>query len=435
MYNDSDRIVEFPALKEAQEKLDAKRKGLADVLAEAGPDYDMAQVKSLQGDTFAKVAEIGKMNAEIDECKKKVDEYLVVARAAAASRQEEKRGEAGDGAADAPLERKGSRRFNLGEAFGESVAFKGYTPGSGAGPSAHLDVDLKTLMQTGNIAGAGWDPEDLRTGRLELTPQRPAVQVANYFPQTTTTMSSVVYMEETTFASVDGSASPTADGLASMTNEAGTYGEAQLALTERQEPVRKIAIWLPVTDEQFEDEPRARDYVNNRLPYMVRAKLDSQLLQGSGTAPQMKGVENVSGIQTQALGSDSIPDAVYKAARKIRDTGFAEPNVIFIAPAKWESVRLLKTADGQYIWGHPSMVGPATLWGIPVVETTAVTSTKAILGDFANYAELAMKRGLDVQVTNSHGTLFVEGKLAIRADLRACAVFYRPSAFAAVTGL
>jgi HK97 family phage major capsid protein len=436
MYNDSDRVVEFPALKEAQEKLDAKRKGLADILGEAGPELDMAKVKSIQGDTRAKVDAIGALNKELDELKKDVDDKLTVARAAAAAMREEKAAESGDGAAERELERKGRRRrFNLGEAFGESAAFKSYTPGSGAGPSAHLDVDLKTLMQTGNIAGAGWDPEDIRTGRLELTPQRPAVHVANYFPQTTTTMSSVVYMEETTFASVDGAAAATADGLASLTNEAGTYGEAQLALTERQEPVRKIAVWLPVTDEQFEDEPRARDYVNNRLPYMVQAKLDSQLLQGSGTAPQMKGVENVSGIQTQALGSDSIPDAVYKAARKIRDSGFAEPNVIFIAPAKWESVRLLKTADGQYIWGHPSMVGPATLWGIPVVETTAVTSTKAILGDFANYAELAMKRGLDVQVTNSHGTLFVEGKLAIRADLRACAVFYRPSAFASVTGL
>jgi HK97 family phage major capsid protein len=435
VYNDSDRVVEFPALKEAQEKLDAKRKGLADILGEAGPEFDMAKVKSLQGDTHAKVAEIGKLNAEIDEVKKQVDDYLVVARAAAASKKSEDAAESGDGAGEREVERKGSRRrFDMGEEFVKSAALKGYTPGSGIGPSAHLDVDLKTLFQTGNISGAGWDPEDIRTGRLELTPQRADVHVANYFPTTTTTMSSVVYMEETTFASVgsDGS-TPTSDGLASLTNEGVQYGEAQLALTERQEPVRKVAVWLPVTDEQFEDEPRARDYVNNRLPYMVRAKLDSQLLTGSGTAPQMKGVENVVGVQTQSLGSDSIPDAVYKAARKIRSDGFAEPNVIFVAPSRWESVRLLKTADGVYIWGHPSMPGPFTMWGIPVVETTAGTESKITLGDFANFSELAMKRGLDVQVTNSHGSLFIEGKLAIRADLRAAACFYRPKAFAVVS--
>jgi hypothetical protein len=81
-----ERIVEFPALTEAQAKLDAKRQGLKSVLDEAGPNYDMSMVKSLSGDTAAKVAEIGKMNAEIDDCKKKVDEYLVVARAAAKSK-------------------------------------------------------------------------------------------------------------------------------------------------------------------------------------------------------------------------------------------------------------------------------------------------------------------------------------------------------------
>jgi uncharacterized protein YoxC len=178
MYNDSDRVVEFPALKEAQEKLDAKRKGLADILNEAGPEFDMAKVKSLSGDTHAKVAEIGKLNAEIDDVKKQVDDYLVVARAAAASKKSDDTAESGDGASEREVERKGSRRrFDMGEEFVKSAALKGYTPGSGIGPSAHLDIDLKTLFQTGNIAGAGWDPEDLRTGRLELTPQRADVHV------------------------------------------------------------------------------------------------------------------------------------------------------------------------------------------------------------------------------------------------------------------
>jgi HK97 family phage major capsid protein len=121
--------------------------------------------------------------------------------------------------------------------------------------------------------------------------------------------------------------------------------------------------------------------------------------------------------------------------RRIRDTGFAEPSIVFITPAKWEPVRLLRTADGIYIWGHPSMPGPMTIWGVPVKETTAAPSTKALLGDYANFSELAVRRGIDVQVSNSHGDLFVRGQLAIRADLRVALVHYRPSAFAEVTGL
>jgi capsid protein len=420
MYNDSDRVVEFPALKEAQEKLDAKRKGLAGILGEAGPEYDMALVKSLQGDTHAKVGAIGALNKEIDECKAKVDEYLVVARAAAASRNEEKSAENGDGTSELQFERKGEQRRNLGDLFIQSKAFKGYTPGSGSGPNVNLDVTLKADFLT----SAGWEPESLRTGRVELMPTRPAPHVTEFFPQTTTTMAAVVYMEETTFTNA-----------AAERAENTAYPEAALALTEKSEQVRKVAVWLPVTDEQFEDEPRARDYVNNRLPFMIRQRLDSQVLTGSGASPNLRGTENVVGINTQALGTDSIPDAIYKGIRKCRDTGFSEPNVVFIAPSKWENVRLLKTADGVYIWGHPSMPGPFTIWGVPVVETTAVTSTKAVLGDYANFSELALRRGMDVQVTNSHGEFFVSGKLAIRADIRAAVLHYRPLAFCAVTGL
>lgn len=422
MYNDSDRVVEFPALKAAQEKLDAKRKSLADLLAEAGPDYDMSRVKSIDGDTHAKVAEIGKMNREIDECKGKVDEYLVIARAAAQTKRDEQGAESGDGADSKGREpeRKDRGRLNLGEAFVKSQAFKGYNVGSQTGPQANLDISLKTLFQT----TAGFDSEDIRTGRLEYMPTRPAPHVVTFIPQTTTGMSAVVYMEETTFTNA-----------AAEVAEAGTYPEATLALTERSSAVRKVAVFLPVTDEQFEDEQRAQGYVNNRLPFMIRQRLDSQVLKGDGIAPNLLGIENVSGIQTQALGTDNTPDAIYKAARKIRDDGFAEPSVCFIAPSKWEAVRLLKTADGVYVWGHPSMPGPYTCWGIPVVETTAVTSTKAVLGDLSNFTELAVRRGLDVQVSNSHSTFFAEGKLAIRADIRTAFVVYRPKAMATVTGL
>ena len=153
-----ERLVEFPALKDAQGKLDEKRKGLAGILAEAGPDYDMSKVKTLSGATAAKVAEIGKMNAEIDECKSKVDELLVVARAAAQAVSDEDNS-GFDGGEAPPVKGKAKP---WGELLMNSPAVKGYVAGSGRGPQARIEVDLKTLFQT----TAGWDPEDTRTGRV-----------------------------------------------------------------------------------------------------------------------------------------------------------------------------------------------------------------------------------------------------------------------------
>lgn len=412
--------VEFPALKDALGKLNAKRDELAGILKEAGPDYNMDLVKSLSGDSSAKVAEIGKLNAEIDERKSKVDELRIVQKAAQVAA--EGRSEGDDDPANEPGDggrgTKGGKAKPFGVMLMESDAIKGWK--SGPGPQSSLDVELKTLFQT----SAGWDPEDVRTGRLELSPQRPAPHVLDAYPQTTTVMSTIKYMEETTFTNT-----------AAETAEGGEYPEATLVVEEKSSEVRKVSVYLPVTDEQFEDEPRARSYVENRLPFMLRQRIDSQLLVGNGTAPNLRGLENIAGIQSQALGTDPIPDALYKCMRLIREDGFAEPTDVFIRASKWEAVQLQRTADGMYIWGHPSMPGPRTIWGVPVTETTAVTSTKAAMGDFLQHAEVSVRRGIDVQISNSHSTFFTEGKLALRADVRLAVVYYRPKAFGVVTGL
>lgn len=405
----------FPALKEAQGKLDAVRKTMGDVFREAGPEMDLSKVKTIEGDDAAKLAFIRETNEkELPELKKRVEELRAVAEAADGDYEVKETGSD---------ERHAKFEFRtLGDAIVDSKAIKNYQIGSGTGPAAHIDIDMKANF----LRTAGWDPFDPRTGHVQLTALRPAPLVFPWFSQTTTQFSTVKYMEETTFTNT-----------AAEVDEAGSYVEATLALTERSSEVRKVGVFLPFSDEQVEDEPRSRDYINNRLMYMLQAKVDAQLLLGSGTGTptQLLGTENVSSINTQALGSDSTPDAIYKAIRQVRATGFSEPSVVFISPTKWEAVRLLKTANGDYIWGHPSMPGPETIWGVPVQLTTAGTSTKAYVGDYARQAEISMRRGVDVQVTNSHASFFQTGLQAIRADLRLAVIHYRPTAFTVVTGL
>ena len=282
-----------------------------------------------------------------------------------------------------------------------------------------LDIEVKTLMTT----SAGWAPEVLRTGKVVEYAYRP-VQILDLIPTNTTGQSAIQYMEETTFTN---SAAEAAEG--------GTYAESALALTEMTSNVRKIATFLPVTDEQLEDVEYVRGYINNRLPLFLRLRLDGQVVNGNGTAPNLRGMLNVVGIQTQAKATDTAPDAVYKALTKIRVAGRAQPSGVVMHPTDWQGIRLLKDSTGQYIWGSPTEAGPERIWGLPVAQSDVIAQGTALAGDLITHTELVVRRGVDVQVSNSHGTYFVEGKQAVRADLRTAFVVYRPAALCTVTGL
>ena len=117
-----------------------------------------------------------------------------------------------------------------------------------------------------------------------------------------------------------------------------------------------------------------------------------------------------------------------------RHAGRALPNAHIIHPLDWQDVKLLRTADGIYIWGNPSSSGPDTLWGLAVAQSDAQTQNTGLTVD-TSFTELSTKRGIDVQISNSHSTFFIEGKQAVRADVRVALVVYRPAAICTITGV
>jgi HK97 family phage major capsid protein len=401
----------FPALAEAEKKVTAKAKELKAIFDEAGPDRDLSKVTGFANKDEVLEA-IRAKNEELNDLGKIRDDLLMVDNAATRALAAAEGGVKGHLEADQP---KGERK-SIGELIVASDAYTGRAQKS----TATIDLNIKNTLFS---ESAGWAPQSLRSGLVVPDAQRP-ILVTDLIPTVPTTQAAYVYMEETTFTN---SAAEAAEG--------GAYGEAALALTERTSTVRKVAVFIPVTDEQLEDVDGAMAYLDNRLPFMARQRLDGQILVGDGNAPNLEGINNVSGIQTQAKGTDPVPDAVYKAMTKVRVTGRALPNAVIMHPNDWQDVRLLRTSDGLYIWGSPSDAMPERIWGVSVAQSDAQTENTAVVGDFANYSLMAVRRGLDVQISNSHSDYFASGKQALRADLRVALVFTRPAAFATVTGI
>lgn len=303
---------------------------------------------------------------------------------------------------------------------GISLNFDDLLPSDMLAKAAAFDtIGSKTLMTT----AAGFAPESVRAPGFVEMATRP-IQLLDIIPMGQIDQAAYKYMEETTRVHA---AAELAEGAA--------FPESQFVFTEKTSTVQKIGDSIPVTDEQLEDVALMASYLNGRLVFGVRQRLDSQCLIGSGAGSNLRGLKNVVGIQAQAKGADPVPDAFYKAMTKIRVTGRAIPTHHVMHPTDWQNVRLLRTVDGVYIWGSPSEAGPERLWGLPVVQCDADAAGSGYVGSFQPaWVSLLEKRGIDIQV-GFVGTQFTEGKRTVRADMRAALVFTRPAAFCSVTGL
>lgn len=429
------------SLREAREKLGAKQDQLGKIFAEAKNgegQYDFNKVTCLGADVKGSVAvaeKVAQLNAEANELAEHAEKLEGAEVAAKQYAQRESAGRRfshpGGGKGD---DRRSTK--SLGERVMEEKGFQAWASGGAAGgisfsyddmlPSEMLakgaafeTLGSKTLMER----GAGFAPESVRLPGFVEAVSRP-IQLLDIIPMFPTGQAAVKYMEETTRT----------HGAAEKA-EGADYAESTFVFTERSRPIEKITDSLPVTDEQLEDVPMMGGYINSRLTFGVRQRLDGQCFVGDGSTPNIRGLKNTSGIQTQAKGADPVPDAFFKAMTKIRLTGRAVPTHHVMHPTDWQGIRLLRTADGIYIWGNPSEAGPERLWGLPVVQQDANAAGYGMTGSFdPAWISLFERKGVDIQI-GYVGSQFLQGKRTVRADMRAALVVFRPAAFCEVTGL
>ncbi|MDW8208809.1 MAG: phage major capsid protein [Chloroherpetonaceae bacterium] len=311
---------------------------------------------------------------------------------------------------------------SIGDQFVESASYKGWSGTGMVQVPVQLPTDPWKQFKATMTTSAGFAPANNRTDTVIFSAQRRPV-VADIIPNTTANLQVIKYMEETTFTNA---AAPVAENAQKP--------EATLVFTERSVNMEVIAVTLPVTEQQLKYVPFLRAQIDNRLLLMLALTEETQLLTGNGTSPNLRGFLNVSGIQTQAKGSDPVPDAVYKAFTRVRYTGWAEPSAVIMHPNDWQDVRLLRTADGIYIWGNPSEPGLERIWGKPVVITPAITENTALTGDFLLYSEIV--RAQEARITAGWvNDDFIRNKLTLRGEEYVSLVVYRPAAFCTITGI
>lgn len=333
-------------------------------------------------------------------------------------------------------ERSRGRILTAGEAFirNEGVQAWGKKKrASGGRVQGAMTVDVPRLRATPattsqiGMTGVSFDQQ---TGIIGLPMRR--LTIKDLLARGTTNSQAIKYPQEDTFTNA---ADVVAEGVGKP--------EATWDLSNQTATVEKIAVWTKVSDELVADFPAIMSFINERLPFMVELKEESELLNGAG---DLVGILQQSGILAQAKGTNTAADALYKALTKIRtagpDNGGFEPDGYVVNPTDWEAIRLSKDGNNQYYAGGPFM-GPYgnngmaadSIWGKPVVVTAAIAQGTALAGAFKLGAQVFERETMTIDSTNTDQDDFIKNLMTIRAEIREALAVYRPKAFCKITGL
>jgi HK97 family phage major capsid protein len=407
-------------LVELRGQLDDRQKKLATVFEEAGEDYDMGKVASLEGDSAAKAAAIKSLNDEMTDLGKQIDEITGLDEIKSLVDQ---LGEVKTPPAFA-ARGKAVALKSSGERFVESDAYKTRASQSITAP---VDMGLEGLSALG-IKGlkvtvtrtSGIVPWEEQSSDYVPAFTRP-LTILDIISSSPTQAEVIIYRQQNAFVN---SAAAVAEG--------GTKPEGGFGTSRVTENVRKIAVWVAVTDEELSDVPGVRALIDDDLTKQVRQELEDEVLAGSGD-PELNGLIGRAGVQTQAKGGDPTPDAIYKAMTKVLTTTGKRSNAVALHPNDWQDVKLLRTSDGIYIWGSPADGGPDRIWGVPVVQSLGLTENTGLVGDFTQ-AKLRMREELNIRV-GFVNTQFIMNEQTILAEVRAALMVRMPAAFCKVTGI
>ncbi len=353
----------------------------------------------------------------------------------------------GDGPHDQWAKAMNAANKTLGQAFIESKGYKDaiddYRSNGGRFREGFSTGAVALEMKGTLLEGAGGGGGALAATVPQVVPGVvdklfQQLTVADLFLQGQASTNSIRYITE-------GTATSGAAGVA----EGGSKPESTLGLTTTDEPIKKIATLLPVSEEMVEDAPAIQSYINGRLSLFVKIEEERQLIRGTSGGNEVQGLLTSRSVPVYAGGTaaGNMAVQVFKAMNGQRGSAFVEPEWIIMNPTNWETIRLLTDTAGQYLGGGPlqgqygnaGMVGASGqltgatdyLWGKPVYVTGAIGAGTAIVGSRAS-GQVWRRGGLSVEASNSHASFFQLNMIAIRCEERLGLAIYRPAGYTEV---
>jgi HK97 family phage major capsid protein len=317
------------------------------------------------------------------------------------------------------LEQKGTLRGegekadeSLGAQFVKTSQFEAFRSGASQKARAELkNTVTNTIGNTYSDRRPGVVSGAFRTLTIE--------QLLTALP---TSSNAVDYVRENVFTN---SAAETAEGAVKP--------ESALTTTAVTEPVATVAHWIKISKQLASDNAALSAYINTRMVYGVNLRVENQIINGNGTAPNMSGFTKAGnftahGYTAAALGAGATRlDLIRKIIADCWSADFPA-DAIVLNPADWAAIELLKDSQGRYLIGEPKTEGTPRLWGLPVAVSNAITVDNVLVGSMAMAATFYNREGVVVELSDSDGDNFQRNLVTVRAERRCMLAVERPAA-------
>lgn len=225
-----------------------------------------------------------------------------------------------------------------------------------------------------------------------------------------------------------------------VSSNGATYGSYQLSdvtVEKKTVPVSKIGHAFPTDEDTLADSPALSALLNRDGIDGVRRELEAQLLAASDTANGLSSlIVTGSGraqVQEYAAGGDGqdLIEAIRQAKTKA-ELAAIPASFVLLTPEARERVELAKDEDGRYLGAGPFAGTNGTLWQLPMVTSYFLPEgVDAVVGSFEK-VRLRVRRGLEVQMTNSHAEDFLKDAIKIKVSGRYALENTRPEAMVVV---
>jgi HK97 family phage major capsid protein len=317
------------------------------------------------------------------------------------------------------LEQKGTLRGegenadeSLGAQFVKTSQFEAFRSGASQKARAELkNTVTNTIGNTYSDRRPGIVSGAFRTLTIE--------QLLTSLP---TSSNAVDYVRENVFTNA-----------AAETTEGNVKPESSLTTTAVTDPVATVAHWIKISKQLASDNAALAAYINLRMVYGVNLRVENQIINGNGTAPNISGFTRAGnftahGYTAAALGAGHTRLDLIR--RIIADCWSADfpADAIVLNPADWAAIELLKDTQGRYLIGEPKTEGTPRLWGLPVAVSNAITVDNVLVGSMAMAATFYNREGVVVELSDSDGDNFQRNLVTVRAERRCMLAVERPAA-------